>query len=371
MNDDRENLPSASAFRRYELCVGSFQLEQQANALGQEAHKKSAAADAGDRIHEWLAGQRTELEDPEELKTAQFLKERGDYYGIERIFGDAKTETLVEERLWMELDGKPALSGRFDRVIWNGKTALIQDYKTGHSEPDAAEQNSQLKVLGVLFALNYQSVEEVIVQLITRSHGVTESRYSIAQLSQAYLEIIATLRAISDPHAPFNPTPEACRYCPAALICQALKDTIVPVAKVQYSEIPLEPARAAKLLDEIAVIKGHIAEIEKFYFQRLSDDPAFQIPGYALVPGVVRRGVIDWHSARIRLEEFIDERDLQDAETYQLGDLEKALGRKLKLKAEEAKAKLNEILNGLIVEKQNSPSLRRVREETKAVSLIT
>ena len=145
----------------------------------------------------------------------------------------------------------------------------------------------------------------------------------------------------------------------------------MPVARVQYSEIPLEPIRAAKLLDEVAVIKGHIAEIEKFYFEKLSEDPAFQIPGYALVPGVVRRDVTDWHLARQRLAKFIDEKDLQDAETYQLGDLEKALGRKLKLKAKEAKARLNEILVGLIEQKQNGSSLRRMRGEAKVNELTS
>ena len=263
-----------------------------------------------------------------------------------------------------------ALSGKFDFCYYNDKIAYIGDFKTGHSEPDPAEQNAQLKALAVLVAIHLPTVEEVIVQVISGPYGVTEARYTMAQLAQAYEGIIATLRAINDPHAPFNPSPEACRYCPAALICQALKDTIAPVARVQYSEMPLEPDRAAKLLDEVAVIKGHVAEIEKFYFQKLSLDSAFQIPGYALMPGVVRREVTDWHSARQRLAGFIDEADLQKAETYQLGDLEKTLGRKLKLKAKEAKAKLNEALTGLIVEKQNSPSLRRVRGEAKVESLV-
>ena len=174
MNNDSQVLPTASPFGRYERCPASWQLEQEAKRIGQEAYKKSAAADSGDRKHGWLAGQPVELL-PLELEDAQFLKERGDDQ-VTRIFGDAQTETLVEQRLWMELNGQPALSGRFDRVIWDGKIALIQDYKTGRSEPDHAEQNSQLKVLAVLFALNYRRVEEVIVQIVSRSHGVTEAR---------------------------------------------------------------------------------------------------------------------------------------------------------------------------------------------------
>jgi hypothetical protein len=373
MTDQRRNLPSASSWRRLELCAGSWQLEQQAKAIGQEAHKTSPAAARGSLIHAWLAG--LPDEDGKEIKlmaaeqrTADFLQERAQEQ-VSRIFGDAQVETLIEKRLWMKVNGRPALSGQFDKVVYSGTTALILDFKSGHSEPDPAEQNAQLKVLAVLVALYLPQAITVIAQIISGPHGVTEARYSIAELAHAYNEILDTLRAIHAESAPFNPSPEACKWCPASLICQAVKDSILPVARQQYSALPLEPDRAAKLLDEVAVIKSHIAEIEKFYFQRLSEDLAFSIPGYALVPGITRREVTNWHVARKRLEEFIDEKELQAAETYQLGDIEKALGRKLKLKTREAKIKLNEILQGLIKENQNSPSLRRVRGEPKIAEL--
>jgi hypothetical protein len=264
---------------------------------------------------------------------------------------------------------KAALSGQVDAVYYSDTTALVVDFKSGFSEPDPAEINSQLKVLAVLVALHLPQVTTVIVQVISGPHGVTEARYTIQELAHAYNEILDTLQAIHAEAAPFNPSPEACRYCPAALICQAIKDTIMPVARTQYSALPLEPDRAAKLLDEVAVIKSHLVEIEKFYFQRLVEDPAFSIPGYALVPGVTRREVTNWHVARKRLEEFIDAADLAASETYSITDIEKALGRKLKLKAKEAKVKLNEILAGLIEEKQNAPSLKRVRGEAKSEKL--
>jgi Protein of unknown function (DUF2800) len=365
--DEREGLPTASPWRRYELCAGSYQLTQQAIALGQEACKKSEAADSGDRIHTWLEAKQVEL-GPSEMQTAQFLKERADDQVV-RIFGDAKTMIKYEQRYWLELDGKKALSGKMDRVIYTPKLALIQDYKTGFSEPDPAEQNAQLKVLAMLFAINHISTQEVVVQIISGPYGVTEARYNIAALSAAYEEIVKTLTAINSPNAAFNPSPEACRYCGAKLICQAVKDTIAPVAREQYSALPVEPERAARLLDEVAVIKGHVAEIEAFYFQKLSEDSAFQIPGYALVPGAVRREVFDWFTARDRLEAYLDKEDLMAAETYRLGDLEKALARKLKLKAKDAKTKMNEILAGLIEEKQNVSSLKRVRGESKVAEL--
>src|SRR3979490_786655 len=78
MNNERENLPSASAFRRYELCPGSFQLSAEARRLNQEAHVGGPAAERGELIHAYLAGEVDEegneikLDDSEQT-TADFL----------------------------------------------------------------------------------------------------------------------------------------------------------------------------------------------------------------------------------------------------------------------------------------------------------
>jgi hypothetical protein len=46
-SDERLSLPHASAWRRYELCGGSWQLEQEAKRLGQAAHGASPVAKRG------------------------------------------------------------------------------------------------------------------------------------------------------------------------------------------------------------------------------------------------------------------------------------------------------------------------------------
>ena len=83
MIDERRGLPSASSWRRYESCAGSWQLEGEAARIGQSAHLESEDAARGDRIHAWLAGQKLELVE-NEATTAANLKERGDWQ-IERI----------------------------------------------------------------------------------------------------------------------------------------------------------------------------------------------------------------------------------------------------------------------------------------------
>src|SRR5262245_60650587 len=185
--DDRRNLPSASSWRRYELCAGSYQLEGEARRLGQEAHKRSPEADKGDRIHARLAGEQITLDEAEET-TATFLRERAEEQVI-RIFGTKDVPCITERRLWLDYDGRKALSGRFDVCYFTERLALVQDYKTGFRPPDPAEQNAQLKVLAVLVGIALPSVEEIVVQLISGPFGVTEARYSIAQLSEAYREI--------------------------------------------------------------------------------------------------------------------------------------------------------------------------------------
>jgi hypothetical protein len=368
MDDERKGLPTASPFRRYQLCAGSYQLEQEAKAIGQEAHAESDDAAKGNRIHARLAGEKVELPESE-ATNAQFLKERGDEQ-VERIFEGREYQTLREKRLWLNLDGKPALSGRFDVVSYTNELALVQDYKTGFSEPDAAEQNAQLMVLAVLVALNLPTVKEVIVQLVSGPYGVTEARYGLAELSAAYEDIVKTLRAINEPGAALSPSSEACKWCSAVLICPAFKKQMLePVQKQQLVELPIDPEEVSDLLDRTEAVTRYAEQVKKFYAQRLVDDPGYSIPGWGMVPGALRRDVTDWHAARKRLEEFVDEKDLAASETYSLVDIEKALGRKLKLKAKEAKVRLNEILAGLIEEKQNASSLKRVRGDAKVASL--
>ena len=353
--------------RGYELCAGKFQLEQEAVLLGQSAHRSSEWSEAGDGIHARLEGKEVKLSESE-AQTAAFLKERGDEQ-IERIFQGQEYRQVREKRLWLDLDGKPALSGRFDVVTYTRKVALVQDYKTGWAEPDPAEENAQMRVLAVLVALAMPDLEEVIVQIVSGPFGITEARFDLKALGEIYSHIIEVLRAINAPDAPLTPSPEACKFCGAKLICQAVKDTIVkPLTKVQLSALPVDGPRAAKLLDEVEIMAGLLKEIKKFYAAKF-EDPAYTIPGYAMVPGNTIREVTDWDAARARLAEYLDINELKSAADYRLGELEKSLGKVSKLKGKPLKDRMNEILQGLYVEKQNASSLKRVKGEPRVASL--
>jgi Protein of unknown function (DUF2800) len=361
MREERENLPSASPWRRFELCQGSWQLEQKARELGQLAHKESIAAASGERIHAFLAGALPPDITATEAQTAQFLDERSKGEA-ERIFAEQSYEILTEGRLWL-FPNNHQLSGRFDRLYIAGKRALLQDFKSGFSEPDPAEQNAQLKVLAVLAGINYPQLEEIIVQIISGPYGVTEARYDLKALTRAYDDIRGTLAAIGAPGAPLSPSPEACRYCPAINICSAVRELAKPLTRLQIAKLPTGQ-QAAKLLDQISIVRNLFTEIEDYYFEQLSGDPDYDLPGYALAPGNTVRKVSDWATAHSRLSEFLETSEIWGCAAYRLTDLEKLLAKKLKLRASEAKSKINEILHGLIEERPNRPSLKRVRGET-------
>jgi len=367
-DDERKGLPSASNWRRYELCHGSFQLEQEAHRLDQVAHKATAEARSGERCHASMAGEAVELDETEKVSVG-FMRERADDQ-LARIFGDTPVTELKEHRFWLQVGEKVAASGRVDRVVYAGRVALVQDYKFGFREPEPAEVNAQLKFLAVVVALALPQLSHVIVQVVSGPHGVSEARYDIKALQIAYSEIVDTLLAINDPNAGFNPGPAQCRFCPAQLICQPHRDaTVAPMAKLQITQLPLESQRASKLLDEIQMLRRLCDQVEEFYSGKLLQDPDFSIPNYAMVPGAMKREVLDWDVARSRLAEYLDTDQIKGAANYRLGDLEKALSKTLKLKAKEAKERMNEILGGLIVEKQNAPSLKRLKNNSRSTAL--
>jgi hypothetical protein len=372
MTDEHEGKPSASKQRRYELCPGSWQLEQEARRLGQVAHEDSPAARRGTLIHAFLAGQPDEdgreivLTDQERI-TADFLQERSQEQ-ITRIFGDQPYQELNEKRLWLTLNGEKVLSGRFDKILYTSTTALLIDWKTGFSEPVEAEQNSQLKVLSVLVALHMPpTLKEVVAMIVSGPFGVTEARYDRVALKDAWDSIVRTLQAIQNPRAPIVPSVEACKHCPAAMICQPSCDLLGPPTKFQTTTLPLEPERAAKLLDEIAILENAFDEVKLFYYDRLAGDPTAKISGYELVPNAPRREIEDVETARKRLAEFLEEGELNAALDLKVGAVEKLFGKRVGLRGKELREKFNAVLAGVIIEKTPNPSLKRVSGKGRAV----
>ena len=205
-------------------------------------------------------------------------------------------------------------------------------------------------------------------KVIYAGTGQTEARYDLPTLAKAYSDVLRTLKLIQAPDAPFSPSPDACRFCAALNVCQAVKDLIKPIAKLQLSALP-EGERAAKLLDEIELLENHLSEIKAWYKRRITDDADYKIPGWGLVDGAPRRAVSDWVAARLKLEEFIDGASLASLATFSIPAVEKLLGQAIGVKGPKLKEQLKLVLGDLLEEKDPEKSLKRLSGKAKIAEI--
>jgi hypothetical protein len=350
-DDERMGLPTASPWFRYQLCAASYQLGEEAKKLHQ-VPPPTEAAGSGQRIHGALEGQ------------AKFLASKS-ANELERLFSDLPAPVIHREvRLWIcaTKNKRRLVSGRADLIAISGKRAVIQDFKAGFMEPEAAETNPQLKVLAVALALENPFLEEIICQIIPGGHAVTETRYDKAKLAIAWREVMATLKAILDERAAFNPGVEQCRFCPAILICKAVRQVAWKVARYQITTLPADPERVGQILDECVLMKRLADSIHEHYYAKAVDNPEFKITGWALAPGSNVRELVNAHEARGKLEAFIDPAAFDALANYSVLELDRLVGRRFKLRGKAASAKLAEILGETLSFKQNKPTLKRSGE---------
>lgn len=274
------------------------------------------------------------------------------------------------------------LSCRFDRCVYNDEVCAIQNYKTGFKEPEPVAVNGQMKSEALIVAVNLQRAgitpKRFVVQLVTGPWGVMEAEFSYTELAAMYEEITGTLLQLQNEYAPLNPSPDACGFCPAILICQAVKDKIPPIKTLlRTSRITnyttLDAKKLAQNLDEIKVLRDYFDEFETFCKNSLDETSKesrakegsvpFEIDGYAMVPGAEKR---DWKNP----EQFLSAQQtliklgisLEGVKTHTPASYEKLYAKHYGRPVAEIKESFKQLMEGLIEYSNNKPSLKRVKE---------
>lgn len=197
-----------------------------------------------------------------------------------------------------------------------------------------------------------------MVQLVTGPFGVMEAEFSYTELAKMYEEITGTLLELENPTASLNPSPEACHFCPAILICNA-----VQTLSVRVKPIDTDPNALSRNLDKFKVIKKQIEEFEAFCERGMTaDPPTLTITNYEMVPGAEKR---DWKDTM--LEEAQYRMGLQNAsmgfiKTHTVAAYEKVYAKHYGKKVEDIKDAFKQLMDGLIEYSNNKPSLKRVKE---------
>lgn len=286
MSDERKSLPSASAASRYAQCPGSFLL-----GLTVPEPPSSPDAEAGTRIHAYIAGDHSVTLSADESNTAAVCRSQAAQIASEHGF--PREPDIREQRLWAKFDGEPAWSGQPDEVYLEPGRALVIDYKTGRGEVESAEGNLQLRALAVLVDEHYGPLDEIIVAIVQPLAGKpTVCRYSSDDLLRASFEIEEIMHGATRPDQPLRPSPDACKYCRAKEVCTVahkVVETLPALVQRDGREIAMTPEQVGRFLVAAKVAEAVIDSVRGKAKRMLEDGTP--IPGWTLKPGTERETI--------------------------------------------------------------------------------
>jgi len=198
------------------------------------------------------------------------------------------TEEKVAIGSYFALDDG-VLWGTADVLALADKELLVADLKAGYTEVQA-EDNVQL----LLYAIGaseelgwmFDTVRMVILQ--PQNGGVKEWVLSKADLlSRAEAMKPKVALALSD-DAPYVPTEEGCRYCPAAGVCKALQAKSLELARREFTDVDalvnhLTPEELSEILSKADLIETAVKAAREHALKLLQTGQP--VPGWKMVAG--------------------------------------------------------------------------------------
>lgn len=371
-----------SSAERWIACPASIRMAEKAEALSAESPESPYAAE-GTTAHElaeiegsYAFGRTTERErlaaqldwgvrhsdlDDDTVTEmnghvadfVQFVKERAALYPMSQV--------LFEQRM---PSGIPNCWGTSDVVIVSPNHVEIIDLKYGAGIAVDALNNPQLRLyaLGALdtFGDMLGETERVLMTVFQpRMYPSKSTEELTADELRAWrtdVALPAGRSALTDDDAPFGPSPKACRFCPAAGICQARVETL---AELDFGEDPevLSAAETAEWLKQIPEIKAWCTAVETAALNRAYSGGE-ELPGFKVVLSGGKRTITDAEAAVERLVKAGFRRDeVQRVSPQTLGHLEKLVGKK----------QLPELLGDLLVKPPGRPALVSDEDDRPAI----
>ena len=358
MSDERKGCPSASGFKRYADCPGSFTL---GNAAPPES--PSPAASRGTRVHGGLSGE-IELTalSHDELQTVEELSIQEEILLDQFTREGWKVESVTKEKRLWEDASESRWSGKPDKVLImqnddKDRGALVIDYKsTRYTE--RAEENLQLAALAVLVDCDQSRSVKVIHVALVFPDGFDVAVYDIDALEEAAEKCKALVDSITITHTETRtPSQNACRWCSAKSICPEAKSQMNSLVRVQPQD--LVAGDFPQLLERCAIAESLIKDIRAQAKKQLEDGK--EIPGWELKPGHIRSTITDTEEVYNRAAVLgIDGKQFSSKVTISKKNLEELVRDKLGQKGELLNRTVAELTSGCTTDKKTSASLREV-----------
>lgn len=272
------------------------------------------------------------------------------------------TEIMLEQRV---STGIPSCWGTGDTVLVSPTHIEVIDAKYGSGVWVDVEGNPQLWLYGVGALEMYGDVlgdtETVTVTVFQpRMDNIASQVLDPIELRAWRDGLIPIAEIALGPDAPFNPSEEACRWCPAAGQCRAQMQWATAIDFDTDPDV-LSPEEMAEALDRIPAILQWAEAVRTISLDHVYSKE-LPIPGWKVVLSGGRRFIADQDGALTALLEDghdIDEVSVRKAKA--LGELETLLG----------KARFAELLAPYIDKTPGSPSLVKESDKRPAINANT
>jgi len=362
VSDERKGCPSASAFKQYMLCEGSFSLGKAA-----PAEAPSPGAMRGTRVHGALSGEidRKELTQ-DELHTADQMVIQEEIL-LDMLIKDGwkVVERRVEARLWGEAT-ESRWSGKADKILilenrkqkrWMQTAGLIIDYKSTRYT-DSAENNLQLAALAALLDSDQRRGLDMCFVALVYPDGYDQAVYDVDALEEAADECKALVDKITITHTQKRrPSQEACKWCKGKSICPEARGQLAELVKVEAKGIAV--ADMPRLLERCGIAESLIKEIRNQAKAALGNGN--EIPGWELKPGHTRSKITDTEEVYRRAAILgIDGITFSKKVTITKKDLEGLCRDKLELKGEKLRDTVFNLMEECTTDSVTAPTLREV-----------
>ncbi len=284
--------------------------------------------------HDVLTGEEFELDEME--------RHTDDYvaYLDEAMQRHPNSVLLLEQRINTGVD---ECWGTGDAVIVSPVHVETVDFKYGAGVRVEAEDNPQLMLYGVGALDQYGDLLGVILAVYwtvfqPRMDNVKTASCSPQELlswRDDFVKPIAKIALGDD--APFGPSEDACRFCPASGQCRPQLDAVIAIDfadEVETLEAVKEDPELVdnealgKALDQIPLIRRWLKDVEEVALTLLYQEGA-HIPGYKVVQSGGQRKIKDSDGAIEALTMIghsVD--DVSKRSIRGIGELEKLLGKK-------------------------------------------
>lgn len=235
-------------------------------------------------------------------------------------------QLLLEQQL---PTGVPSSFGTSDAVLVSPTMVESVDYKYGLGVKVEAENNPQLRLYGVGALEAYGDllgeVENVRLTIFQpRLQHLAFEEMPADELRAWRDSIIPIAESALGPDAPFGPSDEACRWCPASGQCTAQMEWAT-LRDFGVKPDVMTPEELAEALDQIPFIKKWCEAVEAYALNRVYSE-GNPIPGYKVVMSGGRRSVTDPAGLVVAaLEAGFTQDDVAVMKPRGIGELEKVL----------------------------------------------